>query len=193
MPEISLTDETWARLKSRAEPFEDTPEDVIRRLLDATETQGISDGKAGYSVGNNHLLGKQSPSVITAGHYPNTPSIAHPPVPEKRRLPRLGHGIKVPQIEFRNPILRVLQEMGGSGHAKEILAAVERRMQNTLTKVDYDIIPSGHQTRWEKSANWERMNMVHDGLLRNNSPRGVWELSDRGWAEARKLNQRRDA
>ena len=191
MPEISLTDETWARLKSRAEPFEDTPESVIRRLLDATDTQELREGSAMYSVGA-HALDEQPPSPVTAISRSNTPSIARLSAPEKRRLPRLGHGIKVPQIEFRNPILLVLQEMGGSGQTQEVLEGVERRMHNRLTSVDYALIPSGHEARWRKSANWERMNMVNDGLLQNDSPRGIWKLSDKGWAEARKLNQRHD-
>lgn len=34
MRTIQITDETYARLQQRAKAFEDTPEDVIRRLLD---------------------------------------------------------------------------------------------------------------------------------------------------------------
>lgn len=37
MPDIHISDETFRRLQSRAVAFVDKPEDVIRRLLDATE------------------------------------------------------------------------------------------------------------------------------------------------------------
>ncbi len=187
MPQILLTDETWARLKGRAEPFEDTPDDVVRRLLDATDNQDLPDGKDGYATGKVQSLDTPLPSVVTAGHHSNTPSITGAPAPQKRRHSRLGHGLKVPQGDFRNPILMVLQEMEGRGHAREVLKAVERRMSNRLSHVDYQILPSGQQKRWEKSANWERQQMVNDGLLRNDSQRGVWELTEAGWAEARKI------
>ena len=180
MPEILLTDETWARLKSRAEPLEDTPEDVIRRLLDSADKRGLRDSGAVYSVGVDRVPHERSTGTSEV--------LVHTAQIQNRRPARLGHGIKVPQSEFRDPILLVLERMGGSGHAKEVLATVENRMRSRLSPVDYELIPSGHQARWEKSANWERMNMVNDGLLRNDSPRGVWELSERGSAEARKLS-----
>ena len=34
--------------------------------------------------------------------------------------------------------------------------------------------------RWRKSANWERLNMVHEELLKSNSKRGWWEISEKG-------------
>lgn len=37
MPVIRITDATWERMKKHARPLEDTPEDIVRRALDALE------------------------------------------------------------------------------------------------------------------------------------------------------------
>ena len=189
MPEITLTEETWGRLQKRAEPLVDLPEDVIRRLLDATEEQHprkavIADDPIN---GSSQSVGSDPGGVRVVS--PTGPSVGREPINQRPPHRRLGHGVKVQNYEFRGPILVVLQEMGGRGHAREVLKAVERRMSNRLSHVDYQILPSGQQKRWEKSANWERMNMVNDGLLRNDSRRGVWGLTEAGRAEARKIRR----
>jgi len=35
---------------------------------------------------------------------------------------------------------------------------------------------SGH--KWERAAENERMNMIQDGVLKSDTPAGVWELSE---------------
>ena len=37
MPVIRITDSTWSRLQRWAVPLEDTPEDAVRKVLDAAE------------------------------------------------------------------------------------------------------------------------------------------------------------
>ena len=105
----------------------------------------------------------------------------------QRKRTRLGQGLKVPQREFRKPIFEALYEMEGRGRAADVLEEVERRMKSRLASIDYENIPSGSEPRWRRSANWERMQMVNDGWLKNDSLRGIWELSEQGWMEARKL------
>jgi restriction system protein len=34
--------------------------------------------------------------------------------------------------------------------------------------------------RWRNAAQWARNSMVNEGLLKKDSPRGVWEISDKG-------------
>ena len=34
--------------------------------------------------------------------------------------------------------------------------------------------------RWRNAAQWARNSMIHEGLLKADSPRGVWEISDQG-------------
>ena len=42
---------------------------------------------------------------------------------------------------------------------------------------------SGGEIHWWNLARWERNSMVKEGLLRRGSPRGVWELSEKGRRE----------
>jgi len=56
-----------------------------------------------------------------------------------------------------------------------------------LSDKDLELVPSGTSKRWEKRANWERYQMVQEGLLRSDSPQGIWELSEKGWEEAKRL------
>ena len=105
----------------------------------------------------------------------------------KSSASRIQRGIKTPQKAFRKPILQVLYELGGSGKITEILKRVEVVMRGTLNEIDYQTLSDGKTIRWKNTAQWERNNMVNDGLIKKRSPRGVWELTAKGVAEAEKL------
>ena len=94
---------------------------------------------------------------------------------------RLATGLRTSEKAFRRPILRVLVKRGGSAPAGEVVEALEDRMRDQLNEYDREFMPSDPDTtRWEKSAHWCRYAMVNDGLLRDDSPRGIWEISDAG-------------
>lgn len=85
-----------------------------------------------------------------------------------------------PTRKYRVPILEALDEMHGRGKVKDVLEKVEAKMKDKLTENDYKKIPSGTILRWRNHAMWERMNMKLDGLLKEESPRGIWEITDKG-------------
>jgi len=103
---------------------------------------------------------------------------------EGRRLPR---GESLPRDCYRPLILKALAEIGGQGRAKEVLRRVFEMAEPYLSDKDLEPVPSGTSKRWEKKANWERYRMVQEGLLRSDSPQGIWELSEKGWEEAKGL------
>ncbi len=155
MPVIRVSDTTWAALKEWAEPLEDSPDDVVRRLLEIAErTTGDAES------------GRQR-------HQPQLD-------PERRPL-RRTKGV-TPQKEFRQPVLDALVELGGSAPAKRVLELVEHRMRGVMTDADYEELRSGGP-RWHKAANWARYVLARDGLIRRYSPRGTWELTDEGFRE----------
>ena len=158
MPVIRITDATWERLKKWAIPLEDTPEDAVRKILDAAE---------------KHINCQQIPE----NKQPNEKLI-----PIKNKLKR---GQKTPQYAYRLPILESLHELGGKAPVTEILDLVKRKMESHFAEVDYLTIPTG-DIRWRNTAMWERHEMVKDGLLKSNSPKGVWELSEKGLKEIQK-------
>jgi hypothetical protein len=78
------------------------------------------------------------------------------------------------------PILEGLEELGGSGRTDDVLDRVEKKMANVLRPEDYEMLPSGISIRWRNRAQWQRQNMVQQGLISANSRRGIWELTSKG-------------
>jgi restriction system protein len=97
----------------------------------------------------------------------------------KNGAPQIPRGERTPQKDFRKPILQALYEKGGSGKIAEVLARVEEIFGDNLTEADRATLKQG-EIRWRNTAQWERNAMVRDGLLKEDSPRGVWELAEKG-------------
>ena len=163
MPVIRITDATWDRLKRWAIPLEDSPEDAVRKVLDVAE---------------ENLKYRQ-----TTGRSQRTETT----IPQKGK--KLRKGLKTPEQAYRRPILEALYELGGSASVADVLKVVEGKMKPLLTEVDYQKVPSGGDIRWRNTACFVRFKLVTDGLLKSGSPRGVWELSDKGGQE---LERRKD-
>jgi hypothetical protein len=68
----------------------------------------------------------------------------------------------------------------------QILDRVGQVMRSVLRDVDYQPLASDPELpRWRNSAQWARNSMVQEGLLKNDSPRGIWEISDAGQRSVR--------
>jgi len=109
------------------------------------------------------LIGKRAPGRVTG---------------EGRRA---APGEAIPRQAYRLPILQALGELGGRGEVALVLERVYQIMEDQLTEIDKERLPSGHDFRWRNSAQWERLRMVKEGLLASNSPRGIWEITEKGW------------
>lgn len=96
----------------------------------------------------------------------------------KPRQP-LPKGLKTPQGAYCIPILKALEELGGRGRASEVLNRVGELMRGVLKEIDYVVVPSG-SVRWRNTAEWCRFDMVRQGLLASDSPRGIWEITEKG-------------
>jgi hypothetical protein len=138
MKMIRIDEDVYAALKKRGTPFEDTPNSVLRRVLDIDRANG-----------------------------------------KRRATNRLPQGVRTPQPEFRTPLLRVLYEAGGSAKASEAVDRVGALMKDRLNDIDQQKVKSGW-IRWRNAVEWERRAMVEEGLLKKDSPRGVWELTSKG-------------
>ncbi len=100
---------------------------------------------------------------------------------QRRNLGRLRKGVRTPESAYYVPILQALEGMGGRGSVGEVLARVEQLMKADLKPVDYEPLASDPgMPRWRNSAQWVRSSMVQEGLLKADSPRGVWEISEAG-------------
>jgi hypothetical protein len=101
---------------------------------------------------------------------------------KRRHHGKLKRGLRTPEEGFRQPILEALVELDGGAHRDEVLSLVEKKMKGVLNEHDYEHLPSPpvHELRWRKTANWCRYNLVREGLLKSDSPRGVWEVTKKG-------------
>lgn len=112
----------------------------------------------------------------------------------KRNLGRIEHGARTQEDVFWLPILQALVVMGGSGRVREVLDRVETSLRGVLNEVDYQPIKSEPgTTRWHNTARWARNQLTREGLLRDDSPRGVWEITDAGRRYLKEHPQRSSA
>jgi hypothetical protein len=150
---VEVTDETYGRLLGRIESFSDTPDNVIVRLLDATERP--PEPKV-------HTM--QRRSVRNRAHQTTA-----------RAIP----GSILPEREYWGPILEILREAGGTAPASDVIDALGGRMSSMLTQRDYETLSMG-EVRWRNRARFARLRMTEQGLLSDASPRGIWTLTDLG-------------
>ncbi|MCS6802670.1 MAG: winged helix-turn-helix domain-containing protein [Chloroflexota bacterium] len=93
------------------------------------------------------------------------------------------HGRRTPVKVFRLPILRALVALGGSAPLHTVLERVFDEVKGSLTEADFDLVPSQPNTPyWRNYAQWARKELVLEGLMCSDSPRGIWAISEHGVA-----------
>jgi len=98
---------------------------------------------------------------------------------EDQKRPKKG--LRTPEEQFVMPILESIIELGGKAKVKDVLELVYYKMEGILSSYDYEPLPSNpKQKRWENTAQWARNTMVNKGLLAKNTPKGIWEITDKG-------------
>jgi hypothetical protein len=158
MPVIRITRQTWERLKKHATPLVHTANDIVEMALEALDAQA-----------------KKRGTTFHARKSPASPKRKH------NRLKAPG-GTPLPLKRFREPLLEALFRQGGKAYSREIRKAVEQTLASVLCDADYELVSNG-QPRWWNSMCTMRMQLIEDGLLCDDSERGVWELSKRGLSE----------
>jgi restriction system protein len=100
--------------------------------------------------------------------------------------PRLRKGLKTPQSAYRVPILRALVTLGGEAAMDAVLEQVESLMADQLNDYDRSTLSDGKTIRWVNTAQWARNALREEGLIRDDTPRGVWGISGKGeaWLKA---------
>ena len=159
---IEIDDDIFELLKRHAEPFVDTPSDVLRRLL--SDLPGSTQAK--------HMGGAPTRRRSAKGQRGN----ARKEGVKRRRAPS---NALLSEKAYELPLLDVLDTAGGRLPTREAVAAVGERVADQLMAMDHDVMDQG-QERWESRVQFTRLRLVEAGLLEKNSPRGVWEISDAG-------------
>lgn len=110
--------------------------------------------------------------TLDAGRDMATPRPVRPPRPGKNQE-------KLPEKEFRRPLLEVLYEMGGKVRVDELRSVMKKRIGPLLRPGDHETVSTG-DPRWWNATCWARNGLRKDGHLRDDSPRGLWELTEKG-------------
>ena len=171
-----------ADLRERgADAFRRGDNDTVRRL--AASTENVQRLMSDLQELRDRWTKQFAPVRSTARRSGRTRSGAHTRGVQKHtRLPR---GQRTPNGAYVLPILRALVELGGEADGHRILDRVFSLMRGSLKPVDLEALPSGqHMPRWRNTAMWTRSTMVRNGLMRADSRRGVWAITDRGRALA---------
>jgi len=92
---------------------------------------------------------------------------------------RAAPGTLLPEREYEIPILRYLDDHGGRAPSREVVEGVGEALADKLTNADRQPLKSG-DIRWENRAAFVRLRLVERGELLSSSPRGTWEISDKG-------------
>ncbi len=105
----------------------------------------------------------------------------------KKLKKELKKELKTPQKEYKRPILEALVELGGRAKLKDVLDLVYEKMKDRFTPYDLSLYPVSGQVFWKFNAQQCRFRLVGEGLLKKDSPNGVWEITDKGREELSKL------
>ncbi|MCX7964842.1 MAG: hypothetical protein D6691_12580 [Candidatus Hydrogenedentota bacterium] len=99
------------------------------------------------------------------------------------KRPRVSHrqGERTPHEAFRKPILEALVKLGGKAPVSDVLLLVREQMRPYFKPADWAPLASNPTTsRWRNAAQWCRLFLVQEGLLKEDSPRGIWEITEAG-------------
>lgn len=158
MPTIRIDEDVFAGLKELAEPFTDTPNTVIRRLLQERREQ-VAKGRA--------------PSLVEKSAEKS-----------QSKSPRVS---LTPQTTYETYLLYVLaHSFNGRGEKHEVTRAVVELMDShgLIGNPERQHVSTG-ESRAENTVAWGRNALKERGLISRNSPRGVWELTPEGLVEGR--------
>lgn len=157
MATIRIDDEVFEMLKQLAEPFVDTPNTVIRRLLE---------GQGGAQSKQVDVEARPVASKAKAKRGSRTPQATY----ETFLLHVLGTKFKgrANKDEASTAVIEMMEARG-------LLEAAAHEMVST------------GETKAENTVAWARNALKDRGLLSHQSPRGTWELTPEGIKAAREV------
>lgn len=98
--------------------------------------------------------------------------------PTKKSRAKQSKSSKTDKTILRQLIIEALRHLGGSAHKNDVLKYMEEKLHGKLLPGDLEWREATHDLVWQNNACWERNAMKNDGILKANSPRGFWELSE---------------
>jgi hypothetical protein len=188
-PTVRIDEEVYEKLKENAEPFVDTPNTVLRRLLglgpagssdlqQAADTDADESADALLNESNDGLSPQVRPPSPAAGR-PRKAAARKATVKKKARRTRVPSGALLPEERYWLPLLTALVEFGGHAPYRQLVDRVGELLKNDLTDLDLAPLNTGG-IRWQSRLQFVRLRLVEQGLMVRESGRGVWAISEEG-------------
>ena len=185
-PTIRVDDEVYEELKTNVEPFVDTPNTVLRRLLSldpATEPHlDDSDApeEATLSVAPSVRLAV-TPRRSAGAKRVGVKKVARkkPAKPRTAKRTRAPAGSLLPEERYEIPMLQALVELGGSASSRAVIERVGTQLKDQFTDLDKEKLESGG-VRWESRVQFVRLRLIQQGLMTKEAGRGIWAISSAG-------------
>lgn len=159
MPVIRVSDYVMDILKKYAIPLEDNPDSVLRKILE--EYNDLKHKIENVPTSADKTISTRREKTFTSDMI------------SRASFPR-------DYVErYARWIIASLFPLGGSADAKTVISQIQKTFKDEFTKKELGVLPSG-EFRWIKNVNWARYDMVRGGLLNENAPYGIWELTEKG-------------
>lgn len=168
MSQIELDPDIFDYLKSQAEPFVDTPNTVLRRLLGL----GPVDTTAASAPTTGGARPSRTPTVQRAKKKAASGAT---------RRTRAPSGTLLPEDRYERPLLQALVDAGGQAPYRDVVDAVGRELKDSLMPADFENLASG-AVRWQSRLQFVRLRLIERGYLDRATPRGIWGVTDAGRA-----------
>lgn len=169
-----VDDDVFAELQRRAEPLVDDINSVLRRLLGMPSPNDRAQSRNG---------GEEQKDTKKVSGTSNG-KVRRKRAKGKRRS-RAPKGTLLPEDEYELPILASLAKLGGSAPASRVIEEVGEQLKAELQPADFEELDSG-LVRWKNRTQFARLKLVKSGDMKEDSPRGVWEISDQGRARLKR-------
>jgi len=167
---IELDQDIFDFLKTKAEPFVDTPNSVLRRLL------GLEPGKSGSSDG------VAAPASTGPTARPPASKLAKKKQQaQKAKRTRAATGTLLPEARYELPLLKALVDLGGQAPYRDVVKRVGDELNDEFLPADFETLNSGG-IRWQSRLQFVRLRAIQRGHLDKDSPRGIWSITDAGRA-----------
>lgn len=164
---LDVDEEVFGALQAQAIPFVDTPNSVLRRILelDSTQDHAVPPARVKYPPSSNERKRRRRASSGAA---------------TKTKRFRAPKGTLLPEEHYEEPILATLDELGGRVPTRELLEALEPKLKPLLYPLDLELLDGSSLVRWKSRTQFVRLKLVRGGDMVKGSPRGVWEISEQG-------------
>lgn len=165
-PQVDIDPDVLDYLKSKAEPFVDSPSTVLRRLL----------GLEGHSERPDKAPKARTPASPKPGAQRASRKVTKKQAPRRARA---AAGTLLPEDRYELPLLRALVDGGGQAPFRHIVDSVGIQLKDELTPTDFETLTSG-TVRWQSRLQFVRLRLIERGYLDRNTPRGIWGITDAG-------------